>query len=132
MVTVLFSTESHYPIKREPIIAAIRSHLENKIRRDVEVSVSIIGDRKMKILNSSYRQKDYATDVLSFPQNDPSQPSNVQFVEPPDQTLHLGDIVVSYPQAVAEAAEANKLVEDMVIFLVLHGLEHLLGNHHPE
>jgi len=44
----------------------------------------------------------------------------------------LGDIVVSYPQAVKEATEENKLVDDKIVELVLHGLEHLLGNHHPE
>ncbi len=132
MVSIQFTSESHYPVNREKIVAALTDALTKKVKTDVEVSVSIIGDRKMKALNSQYRQKDYATDVLSFPQNDPSQPSLATFVDPPDGKMYLGDIVVSYPQAVLEAAEENKLVDDMIVFLVLHGLEHLLGHHHPE
>ena len=54
------------------------------------------------------------------------------FVPPPDGMIRLGDIVVSYPQAVIEAGEDNVLVLDKIIELVLHGLEHLLGNHHEE
>ena len=132
MITVLFQTESRYPINKKQITAAIENFLHDKVESDVEVSIVIVGDRRMRELNNSYRQKDYPTDVLSFPQNDPSQPFTMPFVEPPDEVMHLGDIVVSYPQAVAEAGEENKMVDDMIEFLVLHGLNHLLGNHHPE
>ena len=85
----------------------------------------------MRQLNNQFRKIDATTDVLSFPQNDPSQPT-APFVEAPDDVLHLGDIVVSYPQAVLEATEENKLVDDQIVYLVLHGLDHLLGIHHPE
>lgn len=132
MVRVLIQTESHYPVSREKITACVTDVLSKRMKGDVEVSVTIVGDRKMKALNSSYRKKDYATDVLSFPQQDPSQPTPIQFVSPPDHTMYLGDIVVSYPQAVMEAQQENKLVDDMINFLILHGIEHLLGNHHPE
>jgi probable rRNA maturation factor len=131
MIAVLFQTESHFPVKKAVIVAAIEQHLTNKFTSDVEVSVSIIGDRKMRNLNRSYRNLDHTTDVLSFPQNDPSQQMK-PFVNVPDNVIRLGDIVVSYPEAVKEATEANTLVIDQVIFLVLHGLEHLLGNHHDE
>jgi len=132
MVRVLIQTESHYPINREKIISCVTDVLSKRMKGDVEVSVTFVGDRKMKMLNSSYRKKEYATDVLSFPQQDPSQPTPVPFVSPPDHTMYLGDIVVSYPQAVMEAQQENKLVDDMINFLILHGIEHLLGNHHPE
>ena len=85
----------------------------------------------MRQLNKQYRKIDATTDVLSFPQNDPSQPTS-PFVEAPDDVLHLGDVVVSYPQVVVEATEENKLVDDQIVFLVTHGLDHLLGIHHPE
>ena len=118
MITVLFQTESRYPINKKQITAAIENFLHDKVESDVEVSIVIVGDRRMRELNNSYRQKDY--------------PFTMPFVEPPDEVMHLGDIVVSYPQAVAEAGEENKMVDDMIEFLVLHGLNHLLGNHHPE
>lgn len=131
MVTVLFKTESHYPVNKEKLSEAIMKALDGKVRRDAEVSVTIVGDRKMLKLNSSFRNKPHTTDVLSFPLNESSSP-NTPFIEPPDKILRLGDIVISYPQAVSEAAEANNLVDDQIIFLALHGLNHLLGIHHPE
>ncbi len=131
MIAVLFTTESHFPVKKTLVTEAIEASLKGRVVRDTEVSVTIIGDRRMQELNRTYRQKDYPTDVLSFPQYDPSQPA-APFVDTPDGVLRLGDIVVSYPQAVREAAEENKLVDDKIVELVLHGLEHLLGNHHEE
>jgi probable rRNA maturation factor len=132
MVTVLLQTESHYPVDRKKIKAAIVEYLQKRIESDVEVSITIVGDRQIHELNKSYRKKDYPTDVLSFPHNDPSQPNPVPFVDPPDNLIRLGDIVISYPQAREEAMEENKLVDDQIIFLILHGIDHLLGIHHPE
>ncbi len=132
MVTVLFQTESRYPTARKKIVAAIQSHLLGKIRRPAEISVTIIGDRRMRQLNRQYRQLDETTDVLSFPLHDSSQRSEISFIDAPDDVLRLGDIAVSFPQAVREAGEDNMLVDDKIVFLVLHGLDHLLGIHHPE
>jgi probable rRNA maturation factor len=132
MITILFQTESHFPVDRKKVKAAITTALSGTIKSDCEVSVSIIGDRRMKSLNNKYRQKDHTTDVLSFPLYESSVSPNTQFIEPPDGTLRLGDIVVSFPMAVKEAGEENKMVDDKIVELVLHGLDHLLGKHHPE
>lgn len=130
MVTVLFQTESHYPVGRKKVKAAIAEALEHKVFRDAEVSVSIVGDRRMRALNKKFRNLDKTTDVLSFPQNDPSQISTVAFVENPDDVLRLGDIVISFPQARLMAMKENKLIDDSIVFLALHGLDHLMGKHH--
>lgn len=132
MITVLFNIESHYKTDRRRIKAAIEQVLSTQVRSKCEVSVSIIGDRLMHRLNRDYRKIDSTTDVLSFPLNaDPRIPDR-PFVDVPDGVLRLGDILVSYPMAVKEAGEQNKMVDDMIIELVLHGLDHLLGIHHPE
>lgn len=131
MITVLFQTESHFPVKKSVITGAVIQSLQGRIKSDAELSIIVVGDRRMRELNKNYRKLDATTDVLSFPQHDPSQPMK-PFVEVPDGILRLGDIVVSYPEAVREATEENKMVDDKLIELVLHGLEHLLGNHHEE
>lgn len=131
MITVLFHTESHYPVDRKKISKAIEIALEPQVHRNAEVSVSIVGDRRMKQLNSDYRKVYDTTDVLSFGLNEPTQKAET-FTDMPDNVLRLGDIVISFPQAVKEAIEENKLVDDKVIDLALHGLNHLLGIHHPE
>lgn len=130
MISVLFQTETHFPVDRKKIREAISHALDGKIKRDAEVSVSIVGDRRMRQLNKKYRKLETTTDVLSFPLNDPAEKG--AFIDSPDGVLRLGDIVVSFPQAVAEATEENKLVDEAIIGLALHGLNHLLGIHHPE
>jgi probable rRNA maturation factor len=132
MITVLFQTESHFPVDRKKVIDAITAVLTPQMRRATEVSVTIVGDRRMRALNKQYRNLDATTDVLSFPLNDPNEKKEAQFVEIPDGILRLGDIIVSFPQAVVEAAEENVMVDDRIVFLALHGLNHLLGIHHPE
>lgn len=132
MITVLFQTESHFPVDRKKIKDSIETALVGQVHRSTEVSVSIVGDRRMRELNKKYRQVDKTTDVLSFGLNDSTAHISAEFVEAPDDVLRLGDIVVSYPQAVSEAREENKLVDDQIVTLVLHGLNHLLGKHHPE
>jgi probable rRNA maturation factor len=131
MITVLFQTESHFPVDRKKVKAAIVEVLTSRLTSSAEVSIIVVGDRRMHELNLNYRKKDHTTDVLSFPQSDPSQ-QMAPFVDMPDGIMRLGDIVVSFPEAVREATEENKMVDDKIVELVLHGLDHLMGMHHPE
>jgi ssRNA-specific RNase YbeY (16S rRNA maturation enzyme) len=55
-----------------------------------------------------------------------------EFVYPPNGVIQLGDIVVCYPLAVAEAIEENVLVDERVYELIEHGAMHLMGIHHKE
>lgn len=131
MVSVLFRTQSRYPINRKLIQAKINEFLVDKVHRETQVSIMVVGDRQMRELNRKYRQIDAATDVLSFPLNEHLE-KNDAFIVSPDNVLRLGDVVVSYPQARLAAGEEEKLVDDKINELVLHGLNHLLGIHHPE
>ena len=88
---------------------------------DVEVSILITDDQKMKTLNHRYRHKDKTTDVLSFPSKVPMTP---------DQTRYLGDIVISYQRAKQQAREIGHSLERELRFLGLHGVLHLLGYDH--
>jgi probable rRNA maturation factor len=132
MITVFFQTESHYPVNRKKIKDAIVNALTDKVFRKTEVSVSVVGDRQMKVLNKTYRHVDKTTNVLSFPLDDPIRPSKTPFIESPDDVLRLGDIVISFPQARAMAIAENRLIDDVIVSLALHGLDHLMGKHHPE
>ena len=132
--TIPVFVESRYKVNRKRIIATLSQLLDKQeILRDVEVSVAVIGNRKMRELNRKYRGKDKTTNVLSF-----SLSEGDAVVMPPVSSegqrdvLRLGDIVVSYPEVIAEAAEENVLVDDKVDELVTHGLLHLLGIHHEE
>ncbi|MBI5465029.1 rRNA maturation RNase YbeY [Candidatus Gottesmanbacteria bacterium] len=126
MTRVLISTESRFPINRKSIKSVVEAFLnEQKIKSEVEVSISIVGDRKMRELNKKYRNLEETTPVLSF-----SLDEGKPFVNPPDEVLRLGDIVISYPQTVAMAAAENKLIDQKISELVRHGLSNLLGISH--
>lgn len=129
MITALIKTESHYTVDRDRVRGIIQKVLVAKgVKGSVEISVSIVGDRLMKRLNGKYRNIPETTDVLSFPMAD--EIVDTPFVDPPDNILRLGDIVISYPQAREDASEENKLVDDKIDELVEHSMLHLLGQHH--
>lgn len=128
MVNVLIHKESRYPVKPKVIRETVGEVLlKQRVKSKVEVGISIVGDRKMKDLNKRYTEKEETTDVLSF-----GVEEGRGFVNPPDGILRLGDVVISYPQAVKNAAEHNVLVDEEIKVLVEHGLKHLLGIHHEE
>lgn len=137
MISVLIYTESRFPADRKHIREFVDKYLADKVKGPAEVGISIVGDRKMKMLNTKYRGLPETTDVLSFPIDDPHAPTRrdiqVGFSpdkSAPDKVLRLGDVVISYPQAVLEAAETNKLVNQKLEELIAHGINHLLGIHH--
>lgn len=137
MISVLIYIESRFPTDRTYIRTCVSNYLKEKIKRDLEVGVSIVGDRKMKLLNTKYRNIPLTTDVLSFPLDDPSSLTrkdiSVGFspeMSAPDNMFRLGDVVVSYPQAVMDAVIDNKLVDQKLEELICHGLDHLMGIHH--
>lgn len=124
-VRVLIFVESRYKVDRKRIKTSVSETLgENSIKTPVEVSIAIVGDRKMRVLNKQYRNIDKTTNVLSFPLAE-GESSKL-----PNDTVHLGDIIIAYPQVIREAAAEEVLVDDKIDQLIRHGLLHLLGMHH--
>ena len=106
------------------------------------VSVALVSDRRVRALNRSYRRKDYATDVLSFPADDDSKRGRTPFRPPvkargaSPQSLvpspHLGDIVIARGVARRQARAAGHAERTELRILALHGLLHLLGYDHEQ
>ena len=92
--------------------------------KDVEVSVTFTDNEQIKELNSQYRGKDSATDVLSFPMFDCL--SNA----PDLVSLPLGDIVISLERAAEQAFNFFHSLYHEVAFLTVHSTLHLLGYDH--
>lgn len=123
---VLVYIESRYKTSRKRIKRAVETVLfDEKMQTPVEVSVAIVGDRKMRSLNKKYRNLDKTTNVLSFPLSE-----GQESVQPVSSRVRLGDIVVSYPQVIKEAARDEVMVDDKIEELVIHSMYHLLGVHH--
>ena len=101
-----------------------------KSERPIELSVRLTSDEHVRALNSQWRGKDKATNVLSFPmlETDDLEIANVAGPE-----LLLGDIVLARGVCLAEAADKQVTVEDHATHLIVHGTLHLLGyDHHEE
>ena len=82
---------------------------------EYEISLLMTDDETIRQYNKEYRNKDMATDVLSFPMED---------------EIVLGDIAVSFDTAKRQAEEAEINIDREVAFLFIHGLLHLLGYDH--
>jgi len=134
MIRVVISGNSRYPMARKQIKRLVVTTLKKQgIEDQVEVSLSLVGDRKMKQLNQEFRGCQETTDVLSFPLRETTKGSTEEereFMEIPDDWWYLGDVVISYPQALKQAQEHNLLVDEEIDRLVEHGVLHLLGIHH--
>ena len=90
-----------------------------------ELSLELMGDRRMRRLNREYRKKDRRTDVLAFPTREAAMPRGVRPV-----THMLGDVVISLPTAVRQAKEAGRSIDDELAMLLVHGVLHLCGYDH--
>jgi probable rRNA maturation factor len=79
------------------------------------LTIALVSDARVRALNRRYRRKDRATDVLSFPAEEPDQ---------------LGDVVIATGVARRQARTAGHSLGTELRVLALHGLLHLLGYDH--
>lgn len=123
--SVLIFVESRYKVSRKRIKEVVL-HIINKngMGGPFEVSVAVVGDRKMRELSKKYKGEDKTRNILSFSQTEGEK------IKTPNNVLRLGDIVLSYPQVINDAVRDEMLVDDKVDELVEHGLMHLLGINH--
>jgi probable rRNA maturation factor len=85
--------------------------------------VVITGETEIRQLNRQYRGLDVPTDVLSF---------QAGYLDPEDGSTYLGDVIISAPQAQAQAETRGHALSDEIQLLVVHGALHLLGHDHTD
>lgn len=108
-----------------PAESRFRAWIETTLagrREAAEIAVRIVDEPEGRELNTAWRGRDYATNVLAFPAELPAG------VDLPV----LGDLVVCAPVVAREAAEQGKPVEAHWAHMVVHGVLHLLGHDHIE
>ncbi|WP_434605910.1 rRNA maturation RNase YbeY [Pseudomonas sp. R1-7] len=109
-----------------PSEAQFRQWCELALRQrsaDSELTIRLVDEAEGRELNHTWRQKDYATNVLSFPADVPDELLDIPL---------LGDLVICVPVVEREAAEQDKTPEAHWAHLVIHGCLHLLGYDHME
>jgi probable rRNA maturation factor len=102
-------------------LKAIALKLLELVKQDkAELSLALVGDAEIQKLNAKFRQKNYPTDVLSFPAED-SLPGAVRL---------LGDVIISVDKARQQARERRRTLDEEMATLLIHGVLHLLGYDH--
>lgn len=111
---------------QHPDEAQLRRWCELALRQrtaDSELTIRLVDEAEGRELNHTWRHKDYATNVLSFPAEIPEGILDIPL---------LGDLVICVPVVEREAAEQGKALEAHWAHLVIHGCLHLLGYDHIE
>lgn len=97
-----------------------------------QITLRIVDAEEGKMLNSNYRHKDYATNVLSFYYD--SAFADLEFTdfdeELPEEDCGQGDIILCVPVIVTEAKEQKKSLLEHAAHLTVHATLHLLGYDH--
>ncbi len=109
-----------YRLRKTGLVRAAETILRTLGERQSELSVSLVGDRRMRRLNRRYRGKDRTTDVLAFAVRE----------GPLAGVPQLGDVVISVPTALRQAREANRTLDQEMTVLLIHGILHLCGYDH--
>lgn len=113
--------------------------LDHLALRGVELSIALVDDPTIHELNRTYRRKDKATDVLSFPMIEGDAAAGVGPrtssgprgpVEPSAWRGLLGDVIISIDTARRQARQRRRPLLDELTMLLGHGLLHLLGYDH--
>lgn len=100
---------------------------QEEVAEQTELSLIITDDEALRELNRRFRGVDAPTDVLSF-----GAGTEEHFVSAPEGPPYLGDVVISYQRALAQAEELGQAAGSELKLLVVHGILHLLGYDHQE
>jgi len=115
-------TEASAVIDRDLLIKTAQQVLLTTGRGgDVDLTIVIGDDRLLRSLNQDFREIDAPTDVLAFP---------IDETDPDTGILYLGDVILSYPLAAAQAEAGGHQIGAEMQLLVVHGTLHLLGYDH--
>ncbi len=118
-------------IKKSWFISIIHKILDAlEITTFLELGLVLTNGEVIQQLNKTYRNKDEPTDVIAFYMFSQQDTMGTKFVAPPNGKSHLGEIVISYPQAVYQAKGRKHDIELELIILIIHGILHLLGYDH--
>jgi len=125
-VEVEIQNEAGYGIDVQSLERAVQVTAQLQEVNDLsELTIVITDDESVAALNRRFRGVDSPTDVLSFPGGDDD--SMFAFEGEP---RYLGDLVIAFPFASAQAAREGHDLNDSLSLLVVHGVLHLLGYDH--
>ena len=112
-------------IGRNRVLSLAQSVLFLVGERSADMSILLVGDRRMRSINRRFRHRDRSTDVLAFAFREAGGPHDFH-----RDAAHLGDVVISLPTARRQAKAARRPLEEELVALLIHGVLHLCGYDH--
>lgn len=101
---------------------------------DYELSLTFIGKQRMRTLNKTHRQKDYNTDILSFPLDEEfsAEQKTKKQSNQHNQQYKMGEIFINLDKANSKAKDFDRTPQNYLLFVFIHGLFHLKGYDHGD
>lgn len=115
-------------------IKVLKPYLDNDLKlktKNIEcfnLSLSVVGDQRIRTINNEHRNKDKLTDVLTFPAQDTLR--KMSSLEIYDNSLELGDVVICKSVCIKQSKQFGISFYDEFIHLFIHGFLHICGFDH--
>ncbi|MEK7702916.1 MAG: rRNA maturation RNase YbeY [Nitrospirota bacterium] len=124
MSIIIQNRQRKYPVNERKIRRWVRCILEMQGEEESEVSLVFVNNQTIRRYNREYRGKDTVTDVLSFPMREG------KCIGGEAGKILLGDLMISLEKTYEEAPLFYRSGADQLLFLMIHGILHLLGYDH--
>ena len=129
-INVVYDDGFENTVDQDWLESAAQQALLSEGQDDAEMGILITGQDRIRQLHKEYMGEDTPTDVLSFAMREKGPEGTPDFVFPEGEAIHLGEVIISFPQAEIQAAEHKHPVKKEVTILLIHGTLHLLGYDH--
>ena len=111
-------------IDEEFLVQVAKKVLTGENRKKSDLSIALVGPKKMRELNKKYRKKDKVANVLSFPLRNAQGKLIAE--------LGLGEIVLCVQEVRKDAKKYGMIFEKALAWMLVHGILHLLGYDHAK
>lgn len=120
---IFIENESGGAFPEDVLERAARVVLDLSGNPEADLTIALVEDARIQVLNRDFLGHDAPTDVLSFPADEP---------DPETGRRYLGDIAISFTCAAEQAREGGNALEAEMQLLVVHGVLHLMGHDHAD
>ncbi len=122
MINLQIETPYNPWIDQQSLLACARQVIARENPgSEIELTLVVTSDETLRDLNSQHLGIDSPTDVLAFPADE---------FDPDTQMTYIGDVIISFPRAQAQAETAGHPAQNELCLLVVHGILHLVGYDH--
>lgn len=131
-ITIEFNDQTKSGIEEDFILKVAQKTLEREEfkslnKKNISISLAAVSEEEIKKMNSTYRKKDQATDVLSF-----AEYENAEELKQVGDNLYLGEVILCYNYIEEKVKKENENLKQELARIISHGILHLLTLEHSQ